>query len=310
MIDFSIVIETVTVRWDHDHGPLAEAVAPTLAALERQTFPRQRFEVLLVLDPEVEPRVVEELRERYPSVRLVPGVRPNYFAEKNAGAAASTGAMVVFLDADCVPDPAWLESLAALMKDGADMATGKTRYEGASFAAKTFSVPDFAQVLEEEGAATGIMLNNVAFRREVILEHPLDERIPRNGGCYLLYHQLASQGRRMVYGEKAVVSHGVDVEGLGFVRKHFDRGYDSVIVYDCDDTAVLRGTRYYRRLGPLALAALAVRRIGSDWKRLARARRQVGISAASVPYYAAVMTVTRTIEVFGAFAAYARAKRR
>lgn len=306
MIDVSVILETVTLRYDHDHGPLADSIAPTLAALERQTVPRERFEVLIVLDDAIDAGTVAELQRRHPSARLVFGSAPNYFAEKNAGVVAARGAKVVFLDGDCIPEPDWLESLLAAFAEGVDVVTGRTRYDGDSLAARTFSVPDFGTVLDQGGESSGIMLNNVVFPRELALHYPLDARIPRNGGCYLLYHQLRAVGKRVVYEPRAIVSHGVDVDGLGFVRKHFDRGYDTVAVYRCDEKAVLRGTRLFRRLGPVALAAITARRILIDWRRLARERSQIGISAAALPYHAAVTVVTRGIELAGGVAATVR----
>lgn len=309
MMEISIVIETVTVRYDDDHGPVADAIAPAIAALGLQSLPRDRFEILVVLDPAVDAATLDELRRRYPDVRLVLDVEPNYFAEKNAGVAAARAPVVAWLDADCVPDPAWIESLLAPLRQGADLSTGRTRYEGGSLAAKTFSVPDFANVIDREGSATGIMLNNVALRRDLALAHPLDTRIRRNGGCYLLYHQLRAIGTRMVYVPEATVSHALDVAGLGFVRKHFDRGFDSVSVYRCDGTHALRGTRLFRRLGPIALAGITARRVAHDWRRLARERAQIGISPLALPYYAGVMALTRGIELAGGMTAMVRRKR-
>ncbi len=304
-MNVSVVIETVTVLHDHDQGPLVESIAPALAAVERQTYPRDRFEVLVVLDAAVTEETIAELGRRYPGVRVIRDIAPNYFAEKNAGLRAARGEIVAFLDADCVPEAEWLASLIAVLEDGADVVTGRTRYEGRSFSATTFSVPDFGTVIEDRGAATGIMLNNLAMRRELGLQHPLDARIRRNGGCFLLYHQLLAEKKRMAYTTKATVWHGLDVAGLGFVRKHFDRGYDAVGVYRCDETFVLRGTRLFRRFGALALPPLIVRRVLSDWRRLARTRSQIGISALQVPWYALVMAVTRTIELAGGLTAVA-----
>ncbi len=299
MIDVSVIIETVTVRFDHDHGPLGGAIAPTIAGLERQTFPRDRFEILLVLDGALDEATVADLRLRYPAVRLVLGVAPNYFAEKNAGTAAAEGGAVAFIDGDCVPDPSWLETLLGPFAEGADVVTGKTRYEGDSLAARTFSVPDFGTVIDDRGTSTGIMLNNFVIRRELGLRYPLDARIRRNGGCYLLYHQLRAIRARITYEPRAIVSHGLDIAGFGFVRKHFERGYDSVGVYRCDESGALRGTRLFRRLGPIALAGFTAHRLLFDWRRLARARAQVGISVLGLPYYAGVMAVTRAIELCG-----------
>jgi hypothetical protein len=133
----------------------------------------------------------------------------------------------------------------------------------------------------------------------VLLAHAFETRIRRDGGCYLLYHQLRAAGARIVYEPRAVVAHALDIRGLGVVRKHFDRGYDGASVYRLDDRGVLRGTRLFRRLGGLALVGIVARRIVVDWIRLARERRQIGISPWALPYFGAVALGTRLIELAG-----------
>ena len=159
----------------------------------------------------------------------------NYFAAKNAGTAVAAGDVIALLDGDCEPASDWLEALLAPFESGVAAVGGRTRYTGGSWAAWTFSIPDFAHVLaEEKDAASGFNINNVAFRREVLLAYPFDKRIPRNGGCYFLFHQLRADEKRVLYEPSAVVAHGLDIRGLSFVRKHFDRGYDGITVYRLD----------------------------------------------------------------------------
>jgi Glycosyl transferase family 2 len=297
MIEASVVIETLNAR--ADGGVLADALGPLLASLQNQTLPRERYEILLVLDAGIGEADVAELRRRYPDVRLVTGVALNYFAQKNAGAAAAAAPLVAFNDSDCIPQPEWLESILAPFAAGADVVTGRTRYGSRAPGARTLAYADFGSVFEEEGRASAIMLNNSAFRREVILRHPLDERIRRNGGCDALRLHLLAEGRRIVYAPAACNLHGFRGATLGYLRKHFERGYDSVSVYRHDDRGVLRGTRLFRRLGPIALAGFAVSRTLVDCRRLVRHRAEFGIRAPAIPYYAAVMTLTRAIEFWG-----------
>lgn len=289
----SVVIETVTLT-EGDGSPAG------LAGMERQTYPRDRIETIVVLNDAVDST---PLRARHPSFKFI-SAENNYFAAKNAGAAAASGEIIALLDGDCEPDPDWLEVLVERFEPGIDVVAGCTRYAGGSLSARTFSVPDFAYILSEEGdAASGFNINNLAFRREVLLAHPFDARIRRNGGCYFLFHQLRAAGVRVVYEPRARVAHGLDVAGLGFVRKHFDRGYDGVAVYRLDDRALLRGTRVFRRLGALSLPAIFGRRIMIDWLRMLRHRRQIGIPALALPYYAAVAVTTRLIELAGGLTA-------
>ena len=305
----SIVIETVT-REDYADCALADDLKPALDGVSGQTYPRELIETIVVIDETLGGRESEELVRRYPWVNIVTSPQRNYFAAKNAGARGALGSLVALLDGDCAPVADWLETLVARCQPDVSVVAGRTRYTGRSLGARTFSVSDFSNVIgDASGAASGFNLNNVLFRREVLLAHPLDARIRRNGGCYLLYHQLRAAGARIVYEPRATVAHGLDIAGSGFVKKHFERGFDGVSVYQFDEGAVLRGTPLFRRFGAAALIALAGRRMVLDWVRIIRDRDQIGISLIMFPYFALVSTGVRLIELAGGLTALALRRR-
>ncbi|HEV7485255.1 MAG TPA: glycosyltransferase [Thermoanaerobaculia bacterium] len=303
----SIVIETIT-REDYAERSLADDLQPTLDAVARQTYPGELIETIVVVDPDLTGRESDEVIRRYPAVTIVCSLQRNYFAAKNAGARAAQGSIVALIDGDCVPGPDWLATLTAPFADAeVSGVAGATRYAGRSLSAWTYSVPDFAIVVgDKSGAASAFNLNNSAFRREVLLANPLEARIRRDGGCFLLYHQLRAAGARIMYAPKALVHHGLDFAGKGLLKKHFNRGFDGVTVYRADERAVLRGTRLFRRFGALALIVFVLRRIVVDWLRLIRYYDQMGISPVTIPYFAAVSVVTRLIALTGGLTAVFR----
>jgi glycosyltransferase involved in cell wall biosynthesis len=302
----SVVIETVNAREDAK-GSLAESMRATLDALAGQTVAPD--EVVIVLDDDVGGADADELRSLYPHATFATsGPQSNYFAAKNAGAAAAAGDIVALLDSDVVPAPDWLELLVSRFTPDVGGVAGRARYAEDSFAARILSIPDFALVGEQDGgASTGMHLNNVAFRRDVLLRHPLDARIRRNGGCYLLFHQLRAAGVRVVYEARAQTTHGFR-GARRMIRMEFERGYDAVDVYRLDDACVLRGTRWFRRLGGLALFGIAARRIAIDSMRMVRQRRQIGIAALALPYFCAVVAAVRLLELAGGLRACARSR--
>lgn len=97
----------------------------TLRALARQDHPADRTEVIVVDDGSpVPPRVPEGVRLLRQEDR---GFR--VAAARNAGAAAVTGDVLVFLDADTAPEPAYLRTIARLPALAPDcLAVGRRRH--------------------------------------------------------------------------------------------------------------------------------------------------------------------------------------
>lgn len=97
----------------------------TLHALARQDHPADRTEVIVVDDGSpVPPRVPEGVRLLRQEDR---GFR--VAAARNAGAAAATGDVLVFLDADTAPEPGYLRTIARLPALAPDcLAVGRRRH--------------------------------------------------------------------------------------------------------------------------------------------------------------------------------------
>jgi GT2 family glycosyltransferase len=97
-------------------------LGPCLAALEQQTFPRHRFEVVLVDNASADGSVAS-VRERFPWVRVVAlSENTGFSGGNNAGLPFARGRYVVLLNNDTVPDPHWLAELA----DEAEAHPGRT----------------------------------------------------------------------------------------------------------------------------------------------------------------------------------------
>jgi cellulose synthase/poly-beta-1,6-N-acetylglucosamine synthase-like glycosyltransferase len=304
----SVVVETVTAGYDEGRpGSLADELERSLDGLACQTYPSDLIDAVVVIGPDVAPSVAEQVTQRFPLVRLVEAPISNYFTAKNVGARTARGHLIAMLDADCVPDTAWLERLVSRFDPDVAVVAGRTRYADRSLWMRALSVPSFGYILAaRSGEASGFNVNNVAFRAEVLREYPLDERIPRNGACNLLYHQLRAAGKKIVYEPRATTAHGIDdVRGLRVLKKHFSRGYDGVVVYRVDDTPTLRGTSVFRRFGLGATFAITAWRVLRDWSFIVRHRRQIGIPGAATPYFGAVALATRLIELAGMLRALA-----
>jgi glycosyltransferase involved in cell wall biosynthesis len=96
-----------------------------LTRLSRQTIERDRFEVVIADDGSTDGSAVELSDGDW--VRVLPGPPRNSYAARNRAVQASLAPILAFCDADCLPEPDWLEQgIAAL--DGTDVAAGRVRF--------------------------------------------------------------------------------------------------------------------------------------------------------------------------------------
>lgn len=87
----------------------------TLRGLSKQQVPV--FEVVVVDNGSAPPLSLPDF-DGCGAVRLVREERPGSYVARNRGAAASSGDVLIFLDAGCVPEPDWYESaLHAIASD-------------------------------------------------------------------------------------------------------------------------------------------------------------------------------------------------
>ena len=83
-------------------------VPDLLAALAAQSLRAAQFEILLV---DNDPAAGTAPPALPGNARVLVCAEPGSYAARNAGAESARGALIVFTDADCRPDPGWLEAL-------------------------------------------------------------------------------------------------------------------------------------------------------------------------------------------------------
>jgi glycosyltransferase involved in cell wall biosynthesis len=128
--------EGIEIRGTHDrrYGKmLISAIIPTfrrpdslaacLECLERQTLPREKFEVI-VADDNGDTATRDLVRKKFPWVRWAKGPRSGPAANRNHGASLAKGEWVAFVDDDCLPAAGWLNAIGT--QADVDVIEGKT----------------------------------------------------------------------------------------------------------------------------------------------------------------------------------------
>lgn len=194
---FSIVLETENLT-NADCGGLLQS----LVSLAKQDLsPTHANEVWLMDSGDAPPELLDRLCKQYPwlRVRQIPP-ETDYYKAKMLAAELSTGEIVVYFDSDCIYEPNWLSNLlTSFTQDNAiqivagETTTRRVGIYGTAMAL-TYIFPQYSgQKTLIEG--TQYFLNNVAFRRTFLLDHPIPTQLPLyRGNCAIHAHRLRQEG--------------------------------------------------------------------------------------------------------------------
>lgn len=220
--------ETVTVVVPTRARP--QSLARCLAALERQTLDRCRFDVVVVVDGEGARATERLLAGTRVRVTVLRQDHAGPAAARNLGASQARGDVLAFTDDDCVPDPGWLDALVSAVGSGMRLVGGRT-----TTASGVTPYATASQVLLEylhsastsrHGAPPFLTSNNLALSRAAFdLLGGFDTSFTRAGGEDRdLCDRWTAAGGALVVEAAAVVRHAPSLGAGAFVRQHVAYG--------------------------------------------------------------------------------------
>lgn len=194
---------SVIVPFHNERRHLARCVR----ALAAQTFPRERYEIILV-DNASSDGSAELVRDQ-PVTLLHEPVRSSY-AARNLGVRNAKGHLLAFTDGDCEADPRWLEHLARHFEDPAlALLIGARRF------ARETHLLHLLMLLESDNASrlTYGYTNNLAIRREVFDRVGPFELIARGADTNLFLRTRALHPGGVRFAPEVSVRH-LEVQSL------------------------------------------------------------------------------------------------
>lgn len=246
---------SVIVPFHNERPHLARCVR----ALVTQTFPRERYEVLLVDNASTDGSA--DVIRNQPITLLHEPVRSSY-AARNLGARHARGQILAFTDGDCEADPRWLEHLARHFEDPTlDLLIGERRF------AHDTHLLNLLTLLESDNASrlTYGYTNNLAIRRAVFDRVGPFEVIARGADTNLFLRTKARHPGGVRFAPEVSVRH-LEVQSLAtHLEKLFTYGRvtrEARLAADLDPQPL--GSRW-----PHALAHLT-RKVPETARRLAR----------------------------------------
>lgn len=245
----------------------ADTIGDCLDAVGRQSLERDRYEVIMVDNGSTD--ATAEIAARREGVIVVREPSRGAYIARNAGLRRARGRLIAFTDADCVPEPDWLERLvAALSADEARVVMGRDRPVGTGRAIRLLASYDH----EKEGYVMSHAnpevyyghTNNLITAREVLEEVGGFDPLPRGADVVFVQKVIARYGTDAVRYEGQALVHHTEIRSTrDYFRKAFIygrslRGYGGRVrvraLTNRERLRVFRRVVASRRLSPPAAA--------------------------------------------------------
>lgn len=283
--DVSVIVVTRNDR---------ERLIDCLRSLEEQACESIEAEVIVVDDGSTD-GTAEAVGGLFPQVRLIRKPGEGADISRNRGIAESRGAMVAFIDSDCVASRDWLETLVGELKKNVVAVVGGRVIHRGPFLRRIVGIADFG---EYQGltrtAVRSLPTCNLGLTRSILGEVQFDPRLADAGGDTLFTERLRRSGADLTFLPDLVVEHRPAV-GFGDLMQRAGRyGRSFVRARQVDPTLRYAG---FVRAGVLGVVAATFARVVLDWTRLVQNRRAAGFAVWEVPAAAAVLAVRRLVSL-------------
>lgn len=186
-----------------------ERIARCIEALQDQTYPEDRFEIIIVDNGSTDE--TPDVIRRYPVVYREETSVQSPYAARNKGIEAARGDIIALIDANCFATPRWLEEAVATMTgEQADLVGGRVtflfpgREKSAAEMYDSLSNVKMKESIEGRKVAKG---GNLLVRKEVFTKIGLFPGHIRSGMDVFWTGKASRAGCKLVYSEKAEVRY-------------------------------------------------------------------------------------------------------
>lgn len=194
---------SVVIPHQGDDEPLSRC----LEGLRQQTYPTDRYGVIIVVNEPEQRNLACELRDDEKIVW-----EPNFFSynARNSGIEASRGEVIALTDSDTTPSPGWLENgVRAINESGADLLAGHIEVTTST---RWLTNPALYELMfafdQSKNVSGGFSTTaNLFVRREALTKLGLFEETARTGGDFDWTRAAVEAGASLVYTPTAIVDH-------------------------------------------------------------------------------------------------------
>jgi len=153
----------------------AQSLERALNALKAQTYPTDKFEVIVIDDGSMDETKqmcerIKSHRPRFSYLRLE--ANGGLSCARNIGIKRAQGKRLLFTDDDCIPGNFWVEKLSAALADGRPIVTGTVDTPRETYIKLCHNISAFygSMPSQEKGSRNYIVGANMGFARSVLEE--------------------------------------------------------------------------------------------------------------------------------------------
>ena len=221
---FSIIIPAYNAK---------KTLSACLESLADQSVAKEDYEVIVVDDGSTDGTA--KIAKKF-DVKYIFQTNHGPAAARNKGADTAAAQIILFTDADCVPDHNWIREMVTPFGDREIVGVKgayKTRQTklAARFAQAEFD--DRYDLLKKSPSIDMIDTYSAAFKKDIFLNiGGFDESFPlANNEDTDLSYRLSASGHKLVFNQGAVVYHTHPDTFIKYLKLKFRRGYWRLVVY-------------------------------------------------------------------------------
>lgn len=268
----------------------------TLRGLAAQDF-SEPVEYIFLEHVKHKHHIPSDVSQILPQLKIIFSKEEAQYALKSEAASVAQSEIVILLDGDCVPAPDWLRYMVQTMRSSSQPAvvSGRTLYEGRNLIERCCALLERAYVDRSRSAQTeNISNNNAAFRRSVLLAHPL----PLNAGPFasgLHAHAIMRAGGRLFFESRARATHAYHGWHMQRdIRRH--KGYARIVTRQLDSNLPFATLG---RLGYLSIPLIFAGSLLQSWWKSVLFYRDYGIRWYEFPVLIFFAIVVHGLEIPG-----------
>ncbi len=205
-----------------------QTIRGCLDALCNQAYPTDQYEIIVVDDASQDE--TGEIVKQYSNVRLIRQKRNGPASARNLGARKARYKILLFTDADCIPQANWIREMIFPFDDPSVVAV-KGRYTNRQKEVTSrFIQREYEEKYSRMSGQTEIDFvdtYSAAYRRDIFFRFGgFDESFPTACAEDIDFSfRLAQAGMRMVFNPRAIVVHHFETSPWGYLKKKIKNGY-------------------------------------------------------------------------------------